>query len=472
MMSENGFEQKARDAFGEVCIDKELFIKSGLLERSIPTFVAEWIIDRFSDDKGFNEDTRLRINSFIDEHLPKKDQKEAVKNRLSNGESMTILDRFVARVDLKKNLKLIEIPSIDEDGFVKQSLLDEYENLLGGGMWGAGKLVYHPPVDDRSLGEIWLHEFRPMQLAHLDLDYVRAARSEFTTSEWRQLMVNSMGYNPRVYTPAQQLLLLTRILPIVQQRVNLIELAPKGTGKSFIFQNLSKYARIISGGKITAAVLFYNNSTNTPGLLSQYDAVVFDEAQTISFDNPGEIVGILKDFLESGKYSRGKQQVTSDAGIVILGNIPIGADNKPMDDILFHNLPLFLQETAFIDRLHGILPGWELPRITTSSPANGIGFKADFFAEYLHALREESIFSEYVNSKMQINGTNDMRDVNAIRRLTTGYLKLLFPNLNPSEAEFLEYCIKPSIKLRQSVRDQLSKLDAEYKTYTIYGEVT
>ncbi len=267
-MSQLGFEKIARDVFGEVCINKELFVQSGLLQRSIPTFVGEWIIDRFSEGNNLTDEARAKIDNFISEHLPKKDQKEAVKNRLANGEPLTILDRFTARVDLKRNLKLIEIPCVDEVGYVDQRLLDQYENLLGGGMWGAGKLVYYPPIDSHSQGELWLREFRPMQLASLDLNYIRTSRSEFSTVEWRQLMVNSMGYNPIAYSPDQQQLLLTRLLPIVQQRINLIELAPKGTGKSFVFQNLSRYARVISGGKVTAPVLFYNNSTNTPGLLS------------------------------------------------------------------------------------------------------------------------------------------------------------------------------------------------------------
>jgi len=198
---------------------------------------------------------------------------------------------------------------------------------------------------------------------------------------------------------------------------------------------------------------------------------VFDEAQTISFDNPGEIVGILKDYLESGRYSRGKQQVTADAGIMMLGNIPIDASGQPAESVLFRNLPAFLQETAFIDRLHGILPGWELPRVTVNTPARGMGFKADFFSEYLHALRDEASYTQYVNQHLKITGTQDMRDVKAIQRLVTGYLKLLFPHLEPTDSEFLEYCIKPAIRLRQTVRDQLCKLDPEYKTSTIFGEV-
>lgn len=470
-MMQEAYEVKAKNTFGEVCINKSLFMRSGLLQRSIPTFVAEWILDRFCRDGNLDDETLNKIHQFIDIHLPRKDEKESVKNKLADGESLTLIDRFSVFVDLKWNQKFVEIPCIDEVGYVDQYLLEQYPRMLGAGLWGAGKLVYYPPSESNMVGEIQLKEFKPLQLAHLDLDYICAARDEFTLTEWRQLIVTSMGYNPAAYTPNQQILLLTRLLPIVQKRINTIELAPKGTGKSFIYHNLSRYTRVISGGKVTAAVLFYNNRTNTPGLLSQFDLVVFDEAQTISFDNPGEIVGILKDYLESGRYSRGKQQVTSDAGIVLLGNIPITASGKPVDPILFRNLPSFLQETAFIDRLHGILPGWQLPRVTVDTPAQGLGFKADFFGEYMHALRDRGGYVEFVNQHLEIQGTEDMRDVKAIQKLAAGYLKLFFPNLKPSDYEFKEYCVDPSIRLRQSIRDQLCKLDPEYKEYQIYGKI-
>lgn len=464
-------ENKAKSIFGEVCIDKGLFLDSGMLSRSIPTFVAEWILDRFCPDGDLTEDVQDSIHQFIKNHLPRKDQKEEIKHRLSQGEALTILDHFSVFVDLKTNTRRVSIPCIDEKGFIESYLLEQYPNLLGGGIWGAGKLVYYPPDPDApaSLGQVWLKEFKPMQVARLDLDYYCEVRSEFSLLEWRELLVNAMGSNPKAYTPRQQHFLLTRLLPMVQRRVNLIELAPKGTGKSFVFQNLSRHVRVVSGGKITAPVLFYNLASQTPGLLTQYDVVVFDEAQTISFTNPGEVIGILKDYLESGRYTRGNKLATADAGFVLLGNIPMDSRGKPSQPILFYNLPSFLQETAFIDRLHGILPGWELPRFKADMPARGIGFKADFFSEVLHALRERPGYDEYIAAHLELHGTDDMRDKKAIHRLAAGYLRLLFPNLNVSPEEFQKYCIDPSVQLRQTIRDQLSKLDPEYDVVSIQG---
>ena len=469
---EQKFAQKAKQLFGEVCIDKSLCSKAGLVERSIPTFVGEWLIDRYCPNGQLTKESLSEIRRFVQEHLPTKDQKEEIKNRLSNGETLILLDHFNVIIDLRTNTKRLMIPCIDEKGFIESSVLEKFPFLLRGGIWGAGRLIYlSPDVSEKKLGEIWLTDFKPMQIATLDLDFYCEQRSQFSLDEWRALLVNSMGNNPEAYSPEQQLFLLARLIPIVQPRVNIIELAPKGTGKSFTYSNLSRYVRMISGGKVTAAVLFYNLVTNQPGLLTLYDDVVFDEAQTISFDNPGEVVGVLKDYLESGRYTRGRQVATADAGLVFLGNIPIDSSGKPNKPVLFRNLPDFLQETAFIDRLHGIITGWDLPRITVNSPAQGIGFKADFCSEVLHQLRNKTRYIEYFRRHVKITGTDDMRDKKAIERLGTGFLKLLFPDLRLSLEELYQYSALPAVRLRQHVRDQLAKMDPEYKIVSIGAEV-
>lgn len=467
------YSNKVKKIFGEVCIDKSLCLKAGLLERSIPTFVGEWLIDEFCPDGQLSTENIDKLNNFINEHLPTKDQKEEIKNRLANNETLTLIDRFNVTIELKTLEKRLKIPCIDETGYIENYLIDKYPLLLRGGIWGAGRLLYHPPDPEsrRKWGEIWLTDFKPLQIASLDLDYYCEQRSQFTLNEWKDVLLNSMGYNPQSYNVNQQYILLTRLIPIVQSRINIVEFAPKGTGKSFIYSNLSRYVRMISGGKVTAAVLFYHLVTNQPGLLTQYDLVVFDETQSISFDNPGEVIGILKDYLESGRFTRGKQLATAAAGIMFLGNIPIGSNGLPREPILFKNVPEFLRETAFIDRLHGLIPGWKLPRISVSSPSKGIGLKADYFSEVLHLLRDRGEYDEYVSKHMKISGTNDMRDIKAIKRITTGYLKLLFPDLKLSSYDFLNYCVKPSVNLRQIIREELAKMDPEYKVITIIGDV-
>lgn len=459
------YQEKAKEFFDEVCIDKSAVQKLGF-ERSIPSYVGEWLIDRYCSGGELTIEGKTKIMDFINDHLPPKNQRELLRNRLLNGESIVILDDYTVYVDLRSGKRLVKIPSLDvEDAFVEKSIVDSYSLLLCGGMWGAGKLLYHPGEDNPE-GEIWLADFQPMQVGKIDIDFYSENRSHFNLDEWRSLLINSMGYNPHAYSPTQQSLLLARLLPVVQNRINLIELSPKGTGKSWIYINLSKYVRMVSGGKVTPAVLFYNNANNIPGLLVRYDVVVLDEAQSISFEHPGEVVGIFKGFLEAGYFTRGKQRVTSEAGVVLLANIPISSSGKPQNDNLFENLPEFLGETAFIDRLHGILPGWELPKFDSTMIAQGTGFKADFFGEVLHILRDRAGYMEYIKNNCVINSDN-IRDKNAIWRLASGFLKLLFPDLNVTREELYEYCLKPAVGLRQRVRNQLAYLDPEYKSMAI-----
>lgn len=466
------YEQKALNYFGEVCIDKKLTRQMVGVGRSIPNYVTEWIVSRHAPNGQLTDEVRNAISAFINKHLPPKSMKEQLKYALQQGEVLAILDEYSVTVDLKNNRHLLRVPALDENSaVVTENIVQEYPLILGSGLWGVGRLKYVLNFNSQRgdyTGQILMEDFRPMQAATIDLDLYCDQRRFFSLEEWRGLMVSSMGYNPDGYTPDQQTLLLARLVPLMQERVNLVELAPKGTGKSYIFLNMSRYVRLISGGKVTAAVLFYNNATNQPGLLTSFDAVVFDEAQTLSFDNPGEIIGVLKDYLESGRYSRGgKHQADATAGVVILANIPLNANNSPKYDNLFLNLPEFLGETAFIDRLHGILPGWLLPKAEETKFVQGVGFKADYFGEVLHYMRTRSGYAEYVAANAVISGTNYRRDVVAINRVAAGFLKLLFPDLRLSKEEFVRYCLQPAIDLRQRVRDQLALVDQEYKPVQI-----
>ena len=281
-----------------------------------------------------------------------------------------------------------------------------------------------------------------------------------------------MGFNPEIYNETQKCVLMTRLLPMVESRVNLIELAPKGTGKSFVYGNVSRYARVVGGGKISPAVLFHNNATNTPGIITRYDAVVLDEAQSIQGDAKGELVAGLKVYLESGKFSRGNTEAVAEAGFVMLANITLDENHRPVyqEKGLFGEIPNFLQETAFVDRLHGIIPGWFMPRVSKETPSQSFGFKGDFFSEVLHDLRGEPQYTDYVNINMKLKNCNDMRDKKAITRLAAAYLKLIFPNLELSREEFNRYCVQPSVELRQRVRDELHKMDREYDEVEILVE--
>ncbi len=459
------WEEKALDYLAEVVIDKSLIHHAGFGGRAIPTYVGEWILSRFLEDGEFGNESRDRIAQFIAKYLPAKGQKDQVKDALLRQDIVKLLDDYSVTVNLRTGQRQLRIPFLDmNDASLPGSIVDENDLLLSSGVWGVGDLYYTPPDSEHPRGEVWMREFKAFQVGALDLDYYKECRGFFTTSEWRDLLVSSMGFNPEVHSDRQKNILLTRVLPFVEPRVNLVELAPKGTGKSFVYDNLSRYARVISGGRVSPAALFHNLATGSPGLVTRYDVVVFDEIQSISGDSSGEVIGSLKVYLESGKFARGKTEATAEAGFVMLGNIAMDEAHTPvhMEEGIFKEIPSFLRETAFIDRIHGIIPGWDMPRVSRSTPSQSLGFKGDFFGEVLHRLRGEVRYADYVNQHMTLRGCDDLRDRKAINRLATAYLKLLFPDLQPSEEEFRELCVRSAVELRQRVRDELHKLDPEY----------
>lgn len=459
------FEVKAFDYYGEAVINKSLIHNAGFSSRAIPAYVGEWILYNFLENGQLTEESRHKISTFINKFLPQKGQKEEIKNQLLNLNSVKLLDDYSVSVNLRNGKRTLKIPFLDmKDGFISDEIVDENKLLLSSGVWGVADLFYVPPASSKEKGQVWMKSLKPFQIGSVDLDYYKECRKYFETEEWLDLIISTIGFNPKMYEEQQKNVLLTRILPMVEPRINLIELAPKGTGKSFVFGNVSRYARVIGGGKITPAVLFHHNGNNTPGMITRYDVIVLDEVQSVQGDSNGELIAGLKVYLESGKFSRGNTEATSEAGFVMLGNITLDEEHQPIynEEGLFKEIPNFLQETAFIDRLHGIIPGWLMPRISENSPSKYLGFKGDFFSEVLHSLRSENQYAEYVNLNINLKNCSDLRDRKAIVRLATAYLKLLFPDFKLTSAEFVKYCLQPAVELRQRVRDELHKMDREY----------
>lgn len=459
------FEQNALENFGEVVIRKDLIRQAGFGARAIPTYVGEWILSDYLVDGNVTDDGRTEISAFISKYLPQKGQKNELKNRLVNMATVTILDDYSVNVNLNTGVRHLRIPLLDlEDAYINNTLVDDNPLLLTSGVWGVGELFYVPPDENGNKGQVWMRDLEPFQIGSIDIEYYKQARKRFSLEEWIDLLVSSMGFNPAVHTARQKLLLLTRIVPLVEPRTNLVELAPKGTGKSFVFDNVSRYARVIGGGRVSAPVLFHHNVRQTPGLITRYDVVVLDEIQSVSDDSTGELVAGLKVYLESGRYSRGNTSGTAECGLVLLGNILLDKDRKPMhtDRGVFNEFPNFLRETAFIDRIHGLLPGWELARVKKQTPSCCIGFKGDFFSEVLHQLRSSTAFAEYASQHSRLTGCDDLRDQKAIIRLASGFMKLLYPDMGCSENEFALYCLHPAVELRQRIRDELYKMDEEF----------
>lgn len=456
-MNKQELDEKINAAFSELVIDKALVRQLKISEkRTIPSFVEEWLITRFQKPGKDYAEIYQDVTGFMSKHLPAKNEKEKIKYQLYSGNSVVLLDRFEVEVKVAQNRLSLTIPCLDEtNATLSDEVLVKNESLLTGGQWGAGRLFLR---DEGKNKIIELVEFNPMQSGKVRLEQLIKAREQFSTREWIYLLLRTMGYEPFAYTEEQQNHIILRLLPLVQNNLNMMELAPKGTGKSFIYSNLSRHVWLNSGGGLSQAQLFMNLNTNKVGLLGgKYDLLVLDEGQSINFKGADDIHAKFKDYLESGQFSIGGKKVSSECGLMILANIDLsyGGDSPKQNDYIRH-LPEMFHESALLDRFHGIIPGWKIPKFSSDSPAQGFGIKADVFGEYLHQLRTVSYVEFPFGNPPELKG-NYIRDVNAVRRLVSALSKLLL--LNPEHPDYQEYVLNPAIDLRQRVRSQLAELD-------------
>ncbi len=453
-MNGQELDERINLLFSDLVIDKALVRRLKIREnRAIPSFVEEWLISRFQESETSDEVIYQAITGFMSKHLPTKTEKDKLKRQLQRGQALVILDKFEVSIDIKNNKQRVSIPCLDETlASVTHDVLDNNESLLEGGQWGAGRLIVR---EEGKTNVIELIEFHPMQSGKVNLKQLIAAREQFTTREWIAFILRAMGYEPFAYSEAEQNNLILRLLPLVQNNLNMMELAPKGTGKSFIYSNLSRHVYLNSGGGLTPAQLFKNLNTKAVGLLAKNDVLVLDEGQSISFKGVDDIHAKFKDYLESGHYTIGGDKITSECGLMILANISIGYDNLPTRKDYISHLPEMFNDSALIDRFHGIIAGWEIPRFETANSAQGLGMKADVFGEYLHQLRTVSA-TEFPFGQCPVLA-GDSRDTKAVERLAKALSKLLL--LNPDHADYENYVLTPAKNLRQRVRSQLAELD-------------
>lgn len=455
--------RKVQEVFGEQAIDKRRLPTSQLAKRGLPAFVAEYVLDSIIPGSGSVTSSEAeRVQEWAKTKVPGPGEQKVVRFRLSQGETVKILTHVEAEVKLTrdKNEVFAVLKQLGlQDVGISPDLLREFPSLLKQGMWGVVTLV------NSSTGVV-ITDFNPMQ-ASINLDLYKAAREEFSLEEWQALLLISMGYNPDPLSPEEKLFVLCRLLPLVQKNMHLMELAPKGTGKSYLYENISPKVRLVSGGNVTPAVLFVNNASGQWGLLARFSVVVLDEVQTLKFSQPGEIIGGLKGFLANGKLTRGgTHEAASDCSMVLLANILLDQHQRPVNKSIVENLPEFLRETAFLDRLRGIIPGWKISKLTSRSFAESVGLKADFFGDALLALREDLTADQYCVANISLRGQNIYkRNEDAIRSISAGMLKILFPNGKVTTEEFRHNCLRPAMDLRQEVWAQLLALDPEYRQY-------
>jgi ATP-dependent Lon protease len=446
-------DRKARSVFSDQVVVKSLAQQAAF--HGLPRYVSEYLLAKYVRPETWREDL-ANVQAKIKDLLPDIERRELVKDRLLRIGETVLIDFVEARVDLKNGQRWARVPSINDDKVrVSAALLEQHPGLLLGGLWGTAKLRYTPETDSGAPNE--LIAFTPFQVGPPDLAAYRAGRSQFSTDEWLGLMLQSAGYAPEAFSSRRQkLLLLTRLVALVERNVNLVELGPRQTGKTFLLRNVSPRTFTISGGRTTPANLFVNLATRAVGILGTRKVVVFDEIAHTTFDSEDATISTLKDYMESGQFSRGAKSFAADASLVFAGNLDVeGEQPDPRYGHLFKPLPAQLIDSAFLDRIHGYLPGWEVPKITPAALAGGVGFVTDYFGEVLAKLREDD-FQDRVRGFDFAAGMT-RRDHVAVLRLASGLMKLLYPDGEASSEDLTEI-VAFACELRQRVHDQLTEI--------------
>ena len=328
-------------------------------------------------------------------------------------------------------------------------------------------------------GKIKLVSFKNFCPYDIDLEDYKDARNEFTTDEWIDVILGAVDYNAAGYaTEEEKLTMITRLLPFVEKRLNLIELAPKGTGKSYLFGNVSRYGWLSSGGVMSRAKMFYDQTKRREGLIAGSDFVTLDEVQTISFTDTDEMRAALKGYLEQGNFTVGDYKGTADAGMVLCGNIRKEIMDADGYENMFTELPVVFHESALIERFHGFIKGWNIPRMKDDLKVNGWALNSEYFCSIMHELRSDMTYRSIVDEYIIVPEGADTRDTEAVKRIATAYLKLLFPNVRHADditpREFKRYCFDRARRMRDTIKYQLGLLDVEYAgkdlpQFKIYG---
>ena len=467
-------EEKVREVFADMVVLKDPQRSQYFSNLSIPSYMRDWLVMKFSDDDGSIDYDSVR--RYIKRYIPNRDDFEQYKFQMVNGETVQFLARVRVSVDVKRGKTMFELPDFGGSrggaaGVVAFDVAEEWQSTLlhESENWGIVSLSWTMEgTPSKPKGVITMVGYKPFCPYSIDLDFYREARREFTTQEWIDVIISAVDYNPDGYcnkdgevSEETKLFFLRRLLPFVEKRLNMIELAPKGTGKSYVFEKISKRGWLISGGTVSRASLIYDNAKKVDGLLTRFDYVGFDEVQSITFEQPGQIQQALKHYMEFGEIKGFDAMLTADAGVIVLGNID--ADRFDINKNMVEHISEVFSESATLDRFHGFIPGWEIPRMTTGMIAKGWAINTEYFAEVLHALRDDLSYASIVDELISAPPKADKRHMTAITRLCTALLKLLFPHVQSKDdiswEEFEKYCLKPAIDMRSTIYKQLCIID-------------
>ena len=461
-------EEKLRDVFADMVVLKNPQRAGFFKDLKRPSFMRDWIVMKFSDDDG-NVDLD-RVSHYIKRYVPSKDDFERMKFQLTNGETVVILTKIRVSVDIKTGDTLFEMPDFGDiksgaGGIVEKQVVEKWQNTLlkESENWGIIELTWMQDFSKKkSNGFIKMTDYKPFCPYSVDLEDYKEGRREFTTEEWIDVLISAADYNADGFESREQrLTFLQRLLPFVEKSLNIIELAPPGTGKSYLFGQISRFGWLVSG-KSTRAQLIYNKTNKKEGVVAYKDYVALDEIREADYMKDTEMHSSLQQIMENGSFKADDGHLVNvDAAIVFLGNISGNSMNE--HTFMFEELPFPFHRSPFLDRLHGFIKGWELPRMNDDMKANGWALNSEYFSSILHELRNNTTYRSIVVDMLDVPPKADTRDTDAIRKICTAFTKLIFPHAESSKDISLEdfdtYCLQPALKMRSIIREQMGLAD-------------
>lgn len=452
-------KNKLRQCFDGKIVRKDLTkkIKEGA---NVPVYVLEFLLGQYcsSDDDAVIEQGVQNVKKILAENFVRPDEAQKVLSRLRKKGSYTVIDMVTARLDMKRNLYVASFSNL---GITNVLLDDEYpekyDRLLCGGIWCIVQLDYEYVEEEKKNGmPVQIRKLTPIQMPHVEIEELKEGRKQFTEDEWLDIMMRSIGMEPDELTEREKWLLLLRMVPLVENNFNLCELGPRSTGKSHLYKEISPNSILVSGGQTTVANLFYNMGRKTVGLVGLWDCVAFDEVAGINFkDKDG--IQIMKDYMASGSFARGKEEKAASASMVFVGNINQSVDVLLKTSSLFDPFPPEMgTDTAFLDRMHCYIPGWEIPKFRPEHFTDDYGFITDYLSEFVRELRKEQ-YGDALDEYFRLGRNLNQRDTIAVRKMVGGLVKLMYPDGVYTKGQ-LEEILKIALEMRRRVKEQLKKL--------------
>ncbi|MEO5297101.1 protease Lon-related BREX system protein BrxL [Enterococcus cecorum] len=450
--------KKLRLAFDGKIVRKDLTksIKEGA---NVPIYVLEFLLGQYcsSDDDYVIKEGVATVKRILADNYVRPDEAQKILSVLRQRGSYTVIDKVTVNLNIKKDTYEADFSNLGvKDIPISEDYPSKFDRLLCGGIWCIVQLEYEYIEEDKRGIPIHIRKLTPIQMPHVDIEELKVGRKSFTKEEWMKIMLRSIGMEPDELNERERWLLLARMLPLVENNFNLCELGPRSTGKSHVYKEISPNSILVSGGQTTVANLFYNMSRKQVGLVGLWDCVAFDEVAGITFkDKDG--IQIMKDYMASGSFARGKEEKAASASMAFVGNINQSVDVLLKTSSLFDPFPPQMGlDTAFLDRIHCYIPGWEIPKFRPYHFTNDYGFITDYLSEFLRELRKEQ-HGDSLDEYFRLGKNLNQRDTIAVRKMVGGFIKLLYPNGEYTKEE-LEEVLKISLEMRRRVKEQLKKL--------------